>query len=114
MIKRLVPGVVALALCLVFIGTAVALEKGNARKGKYTYRKVYSTCMTRGAVESPKPTINPDAKTRAQWDKVFADKDFAQFGCDQEWAALPAEDLNDIYSYLWEYAADSPTPAKCK
>jgi hypothetical protein len=114
MIKRLVPWVVALTLCLVFIGTAVALEKGNARKGKYTYRKVYSTCMTRGAVESPKPTINPDAKTRAQWDKVFADKAFAQFGCDQEWAALPAEDLNDIYSYLWEYAADSPTPAKCK
>ena len=24
------------------------------------------------------------------------------------------EDLNDIYGYLWEYAADSPAPAKCK
>jgi hypothetical protein len=113
-IKRLVLGVVALMLGLVFIGPAAALEKGNPRKGKYTYRKVYSTCMARGAVESPKPTVNPDAKTRAQWDKVFANKDFAQFGCDQEWAALPDEDLNDIYSYLWEFAADSPTPAKCK
>ncbi len=114
MIKRLVIGVVALMLGLVFIGPATASEKGNPRKGKYTYRKVYSTCMARGAVESPKPTVNPDAKTRAQWDKVFANKDFAQFGCDQEWAALTAEDLNDIYSYLWEFAADSPTPAKCK
>ncbi|MBI5896816.1 MAG: hypothetical protein HZB24_12710 [Desulfobacterales bacterium] len=73
MIKRLVLGVVALTLGLVFISPAAALE-----------------------------------------DKVFANKDFAQFGCDQEWAALQAEDLNDIYSYLWEFAADSPTPAKCK
>ena len=114
MIKRLVLGTVVLTLCLIFIGTALAVQKGNARKGKYTYRKVYSTCMERGAVNSPKPTVNPDAKTRAQWDQVFSTKDFAAFGCDKEWAALSEEDLNDIYGYLWEFAADSPTPAKCK
>jgi len=114
MIKRLIVGFVSITVCLAFIGTAVALDKGNPRKGKYTYRKVYKTCMERGVVESAKPTVNPDAKTRAQWDRVFENKDYTQFGCDAEWAALSAEDVNDIYSYLWEYAADSPTPAKCK
>ncbi len=114
MIKRLALLFLTVTLCVAFINTAWALEKGNPRKGKYTYRKVYKTCMERGAVDSPKPTVNPDAKTRAQWDRVFEGKDFNQFGCDAEWAALSAEDLNDIYGYLWEYAADSPTPAKCK
>ena len=114
MMKRLTLGFLAITLCLAFIGTAAAVDKGNPRKGKYTYRKVYSTCMARGAVESPKPTVNPDARTRAQWDRVFESKDFGQFGCDAEWAALSSEDVSDIYSYLWEYAADSPTPAKCK
>jgi hypothetical protein len=114
MIKRTLTGFVALLLCLVFMGTALALEKGNSRKGKYTYRKVYKSCMERGAVESPKPTVNPDVMTRAQWEQVFEKKAFDQFGCEAEWDALSMEELGDIYSYLWEFAADSPTPAKCK
>jgi hypothetical protein len=114
MIKRLALICMTIALCLVFIGTAIALEKGNPRKGKYTYRKVYKSCMDRGAVQSPKPTVNPDAKTRAQWESAFNSRDFAQFGCKDEWNALSDEDLSDIYSYLWEFAADSPTPAKCQ
>ena len=114
MVKRTFIVVVALLGCLCVTGTSLAFEKGNPRKGKYTYRKVYKSCMERGAVENSKPTVNPDAMTRAQWDRLFENKDFEQFGCAEEWAALSAEDLTDIYSYLWEYAADSPTPAKCK
>jgi hypothetical protein len=114
MFKRLIIGIMTLSLCLMVAGAALALEKGNSRKGKYTYRKVYKSCMERGAVESPKPTVNPDVMTRAQWDEVFEKKTFDQFGCQAEWAALSAEELSDIYGYLWEFAADSPTPAKCK
>ncbi|BBO78243.1 periplasmic monoheme cytochrome c [Desulfosarcina widdelii] len=96
------------------VGVTLALEKGNKRKGKYTYRKVYKACMERGEVDSPKPPISPDAKTQAQWTRVFEKKDFGDFGCKAEWEALSENDLTDIYTYLHDHAADSPTPAKCK
>jgi len=96
------------------VGIVFALEKGNKRKGKYTYRKVYKACMERGEVDSPKPPISPDAKTQAQWTRLFEKKDFEDFGCKPEWEALSEEDLTDIYTYLHDHAADSPTPAKCK
>jgi hypothetical protein len=96
------------------VGVVFALEKGNKRKGKYTYRKVYKACMQRGEVDSPKPPISPDTKTQAQWTRLFEKKDFEDFGCKQEWEALSQKDLTDIYTYLHDHAADSPTPAKCK
>jgi len=36
-----------LALFFVFstVGVSFALDKGNKRKGKYTYRKVYKACF---------------------------------------------------------------------
>jgi len=107
-----------LATALIFLfstaGTIFAMDKGNDRKGKYTYRKLYKACMDRGEVTSPKPPISPDAKTQAQWQRTFEKKDFTDFGCKPEWDALSEEDLSDIYAYLYDHAADSPTPAKCK
>lgn len=95
-------------------GSLLAMDKGDKTRGKYTYRKVYEACHKRGAVESPKPALNPDSKTRSQWDRVFEKKDFAEFGCADEWSKLTDKELADIYAYLYEYAADSPAPAKCK
>lgn len=109
---------VFLATALIFffsaVGVTFAMEMGNKRKGKYTYRKVYKACMQRGEVESPKPPISPDAKTQAQWTRTFEKKDFEDFGCKAEWDALSDKDLADIYAYMHGHAADSPTPAKCK
>ena len=96
------------------VGTVYAMERGNKRKGKYTYRKVYKACMERGEVDSPKPPISPDAKTQAQWTRTFDKKDFEDFGCKPEWDALDEKAISDIYTYLHDHAADSPTPAKCK
>jgi hypothetical protein len=114
MMKKTLIGVLALLLTLSFIGVVMGAGKGNARKGKYTYRKVYKSCFDRGAVESLKPPLSPDAKTQAQWTRVFEKKDFDQFGCKKEWSALTDKELNDVYAYLHEHAADSPSPAKCK
>ena len=114
MLKRTMIGTLALLLTLSFIGSAMALEAGNKRKGKYTYRKVYSACFERGEVQSKKPPISPDMKTQAQWTRVFEKEDFEQFGCQQEWSKLGEAELSDIYAYLHDHAADSPTPAKCK
>ncbi len=110
--------VIFLITALIFLCSAVsvtyAMERGNKRKGKYTYRKVYKACMERGEVDSPKPPISPDTKTQDQWTRAFDKKDFADFGCKPEWDALSGKDLSDIYTYLHDHAADSPTPAKCK
>ena len=114
MTKRIVGALLAAVLTVTFVGMAAAGEPGNKRKGKYTYRKVYKACFERGAVDSKTPPISPADKTMAQWEKVFESKDFAQFGCDQEWASLGEKELLDIYSYLHAHGSDSPTPAKCK
>ena len=114
MFKKTIITITALIFLFSTIGITLAMEKGNDRKGKYTYRKVYKACMERGEVDSPKPPISPDAKTQAQWTRAFEKKDFEDFGCKPEWDALSETDVSDIYAYLHDHAADSPTPAKCK
>ena len=98
----------------VFTGSVFAMEKGNKRKGKYTYRKVYKACYERGEVQEAKPPVNPDAKTQAQWEALFDNKAFGEFPCQQEWNALSDKDLSDIFTYLYEHASDSGNPAQCK
>ena len=104
----------ALIISVSFVGTALAIDKGNKRKGKYIYRKVYKACHQRGEVDSAKPPINPDAKTQAEWTALFEAKNFGEFGCSDEWSQLSTDELSNIYAYLHDHAADSPTPLKCK
>ncbi|NNF98398.1 MAG: cytochrome c family protein [Desulfobacteraceae bacterium] len=107
--------IVAMTLASVYLATAVfAEEAGNKRKGKYLYRKVYKACNERGEVESPKPSLNPDAKTQGEWKDIFENELFTEFGCTEEWEALSDQALLDIFTYLHDHAADSPTPLKCK
>ena len=114
MIRKIILTVMALFFMFSAVGVSFALDKGNKRKGKYTYRKVYKACFERGAVDSQTPSISPADKTQAEWDAVFTSKDFAQFGCEEEWSNLDETQVTDIYTYLYEHAFDSPTPAKCK
>lgn len=111
---RIMAGSLAVGLFACSAVQAFAEPTGNDLKGKYAYRGVYKACRERGEVESDKPSIHPDAKTQAQWEQVFAEKNFKIFGCAKEWDALTDEGRNDILTYLWKHAADSPTPAKCK
>ncbi len=112
--KKLI--ITAIAVLFAFSSASVCLAsaKANARKGKYTYRKVYKSCHKRGEVESATPFLSPDTKTMAQWDRVFEEKDFDQFKCKEEWSKLSDKDLENIHAYLRAHAADSPSPAKCK
>lgn len=114
MIRKLIFIALAVVFSFTSIGAVLAMDKGNKRKGKYIYRKVYKACNERGEVDTAKPPLNPDAKTQAQWEAVFNGKNFNEFGCQEEWANLSDADLSNIYSYLYEHAADSPTPLKCK
>ena len=114
MIKKAIFTIMAFVFVFSTVGVGFALEKGNKRKGKYTYRKVYKACFERGEVESKTPPISPADKTQAEWTSLFESQDYSQFGCSDEWAQLSNKEVADIYTYMYEHAADSPTPAKCK
>jgi len=114
MIKKIALTMLALIFVFSAVGAGLALEKGNKRKGKYTYRKVYKACFERGAVESKVPPISPADKSQAEWTTVFESNTFEPFGCVEEWQQLSETEITDIYTYLYEHASDSPTPAKCK
>jgi cytochrome c553 len=106
-------GVVLIALTLVagFSSLGFSAEEGNARKGKYTFRKSCRTCHNDAGTAV---SISPDSKTQAQWTRQFKASKIKRLACKDEWAKLSEEDRQDIYSYLHKYAFDSPSPAKCK
>jgi hypothetical protein len=112
--KKIVLAVTVLAFVFTSLAPVLAGPDGNKRKGKYTYRKVYKACHQRGEVDIAKPTLNPDAKTQAEWEAMFDGKAFDEFGCQEEWSQLSETEITDIYTYLHAHASDSPTPAKCK
>ena len=107
---------ILIALLFTFTSTDAirAAEKGNSRKGKYAYRNLYKECHARGEIDSKKAVLNPDAKTQAQWKRIFDKKKFEIFECKEEWEKLSEQDLLNIFTYLHGHAADSPAPAKCK
>lgn len=100
-----------LALCFVLggVSAAMALGGGNARKGKYLYRKNCRACHHQDgkAVE-----LSPVSKLQKEWTAIFSDP--SKLACAAEWKKLKAKDLNDIFTYLHDHAKDSPSPAKCK
>ena len=114
MTRKLILIVMATVFTFISVGAVLAMDQGNKRKGKYIYRKVYKACYERGEVTEVKPPLNPDAKTQEQWTALFDNKNFTEFGCQQEWSNLSDSDIVDIYTYLYAHAADSPTPLKCK
>ena len=109
MVKRIGSILIILVFVFGFIGLTLAGGKGNARKGKYLYRKNCRTCHCEGGSAKP---LSPIDKTQAQWDEVFNDID--KLPCKKEWAKLSDKDRQDIYAHLWGHAYDSPSPAKCQ
>ncbi len=116
MLKKILITSVLIMFTLGSLSAAFASEGpgGNKRKGKYTYRKVVKACFERGEVDSATPKVSPADKKQAEWKNIFEGKNFGAFGCAQDWAALSDKDVLDIYSYLYNFAADSSTPATCK
>jgi len=109
MSKKVVSILIIMVFLLVSIGIVMAEGKGNARKGKYLFRKNCRTCHCEDGSAKP---ISPIDKTQAQWDEVFKNIDKLQ--CSKEWDKLSEKDRNDMYAHLWGHAFDSPSPAKCK
>lgn len=116
MFKKSIVTIMVFAFTLVSFSMAFASEgpDGNKRKGKYTYRKVYKACSANGEIESATPKLSPADKKKADWKDIFETRTFDEFGCQDHWAGLADKDILDIYTYFYNSAADSPTPAKCQ
>ena len=119
--KKLIIAIIALLSVSVLAGEL----DGNKRKGKYSLRKIYKKCMKRGEVKTSTPPVSPASKTQAEWfdlynllnvdkDKEEIDKRMEEFGCKPEWKEVKKKTLKDIFTYMYEHASDSSTPARCK
>jgi len=97
----------AFALLLVVAASVAEAVEGNARKGKFLFRKSCRSCHGTTASD-----LSPMTKTQAEWIQIFAATD--NIPCVKDWPALSAADKNDILAYAHEFAKDSPTPAKCE
>jgi hypothetical protein len=107
--KKIVSMAIMVSLLLGALGAGLAQEKGNARKGKYLFRKNCRACHVNGGSTKE---LSPLSKTQAQWDEVF--KNIGQLKCKDEWAKLSEKDKTDLYAQLWGHAFDSPSPEKCE
>jgi mono/diheme cytochrome c family protein len=105
MYRRLTLITASALITLFAVSMAFAMGGGNARKGKFLYRKHCRSCH--GSTASD---LSPSSKTQAEWKATFADK--SKIKCSGDWT-ISEKDLNDIFSYLHDYAKDSPSPASC-
>ncbi len=97
------------AALVAMVSTSVlAAEGGNARKGKYLYKKNCKTCHVDGAEGN---NVTPMSKTQGQWDRYF-EKDQHK-DKPEVWGEYSEKDLKDIQQFLFEHAVDSDQPETC-
>ncbi len=96
-----------------FFGSA--LGEGNYRKGKYLFRKNCRTCHIENATGGQQAKVlEPSTYTMNEWKAAFAPEKASAYPCKAEWDKATPDGIEDIYAYLYKFAKDSPTPAKCK
>ncbi|RJQ58240.1 MAG: cytochrome c [Desulfobacteraceae bacterium] len=113
MFRRIGSIVLIIFFLAAFIGIGIASGKadGNARKGKYLFRKNCRSCHQEGGSAKD---LSPVDKTQADWTAAFAKDAQQSLACKAEWEKQSASDITDIYTYMHDHAFDSPSPAKCK
>lgn len=102
---------VTILISFCFVGLSIAEEKkGNARKGKYLFRKNCRACHRDGGKAQP---MGPYDKKVNEWKGLFAKDKHKEYKCKDEWEKLSEQDLCDILKYLIDGAVDSPVPRGC-
>ncbi|MGL1863174.1 MAG: c-type cytochrome [Pseudodesulfovibrio sp.] len=106
MSRKLILAIATLLISVFAVSMAFAMGGGNARKGKFLYRKNCRSCHAGGEASD----LSPADKTQAEWTATFSD--MGKIKCSDGWT-VQEKDINDIFTYLHDYAKDSPSPAKC-
>lgn len=98
-----------LGLILTFTAsTALAIEGGNERKGKHLFKKNCKSCHSAGGEGGE---LTPMSKTMKQWDRFFEKQADKHPG--DAIKGLSDKDKKDINQFLFDKAADSPSPETC-
>ena len=107
--KKIIPLIFIFIMFIASLAVSPAQENGNARKGKFLFRKNCRACHVQGGSAKE---LSPLSKTQAQWDEVF--KNIDKLKCKDQWTPLSEKDRVDMYAQLWGHAFDSPSPEKCE
>ncbi|WP_342672702.1 c-type cytochrome [Pelobacter seleniigenes] len=84
----------------------MAVEGGNSRKGKHLFKKNCKSCHDTGGEGG---ALTPLTKTMGQWDRFFEKQDHPG----DLFKSMSEKDLKDINQFLYDHAADSPSPETC-
>lgn len=106
MYRKLMLIVASTLVIVMTVSMAFALGGGNGRKGKFLYRKNCRTCHNGADAKD----LSPADMTQAEWTAKFSD--MSKIKCAGDWT-IDKKAVNDIFTYLHDYAKDSPSPAKC-
>ena len=101
--KVLLASLILIAFC---VSSVMAIEGGNSRKGKHLFKKNCKSCHSAGGEGGE---ITPMSKTMSQWDRFFEKGKHPGDTLEK----LSEKDLQDINQFLFDKAADSPSPETC-
>lgn len=99
---------IVMMLVLLVSVAAFAAEGGNARKGKYLYKKNCKSCHVSGAEGGE---LTPLSKTQKQWDRFFNEDKHKK--SPDALKGFSEQDLKDINQFLFDHAVDSDQPETC-
>ena len=97
---------VGLLLAAFGVTSALAVDGGNPRKGKYLFKKNCKTCHVK---DGEGGELTPLSKTMSQWDRAFSKKKFGP-KCIE---GVSEKELLDINQFLYDHAVDSAQPETC-
>ena len=97
---------IGLILSAFTASNVMAIEGGNSRKGKHLFKKSCKSCHSEGGEGGE---LTPMSKTMAQWDRFFEKAEHPG----DTLKSMSEKDLQDINQFLYDKAADSPSPETC-
>lgn len=101
--RVLLVGLVLSAFC---VSSVLAVEGGNDRKGKHLFKKECKSCHSEGGEGGD---LTPMSKTMKQWDRFFEKQEHPG----DIFKTMKEKDMKDINQFLYDKAADSPSPETC-
>lgn len=100
----------AFVIMLVMLVAVSVAFAGDGRKGKRTWKK---NCRVACHDGSKAVELSPVSKTMSQWKSAFGPSLAAKHKGIAEFDATSAQDLDDIFTYLFDHALDSSAPETC-
>lgn len=110
MFKKSMLAVIALAFMASSVfAFDIDFNAGDGRKGKRLWKRYHTKCAD-GTKLSAKQGAS--TRTQAQWKDAFANE--SKLPCAGKWSGIESkEDLENVFRYLFDHAADSDQPETC-